>query len=64
MSKLEYLIDLIRNLKEDGTSTMSVGTGESSLGYNVRTETPPVRKKRIYLGKGSRKPWMSNPKSM
>ena len=58
MSKIDYLIEIIRSLKEESAPTMSVGTGETSLGYNIRTETPPVRKKRIYLGKGSRKPWM------
>lgn len=60
MSKIDYLIEMIRSIKEDGAPTMSVGTGESSLGYNVRTETPPVKKRKKYLygGKGSRKTWM------
>ena len=60
MTKIDYILDVIRSLKEE-SSTMFVGSGESSLGYNIKTETPPVHKKRkkyIYGGQGSRKQWM------
>jgi len=60
---IDRIIDIIRSLKEDAAPTMSVGTGEKSLGYDIETGTPPVDKKKkkkkyIYGGKGSRKMWM------
>jgi len=59
---IDKIIGIIRSLKEDAAPTMSVGTGEKSLGYNIETGTPPVYKKKkkyIYGGKGSRKNWMT-----
>lgn len=56
---INRFIELIKEFREE-TSTMSVGSGEKSLGYNLETETPPVRKRKKYasLGPGSRKRWM------
>jgi hypothetical protein len=64
MDKLDRLIQIIRNLKEEGEITNVVGTGEKSLGYDIQTETPPVflPKKKRYAkgGKGSRKWWLQH----
>lgn len=65
--KIDKIIQIIRNLKEEGEGSIAnvVGNGEKSLGYNIQTGTPPVfpsKKKNIYLGKGSRKPWMQRRK--
>lgn len=59
---IDKFIQIIKNLREEAP-TMSVGTGEKSLGYNLETETPPVKKMRrkkkyATLGRGSRKRWM------
>lgn len=59
---LDKFIQIIKDLREEAP-TVSVGTGEKSVGYNLETETPPVnkmKKKRKYasLGRGSRKRWM------
>ena len=62
MDKLEKLIQLIHNLKEEGEIANVVGDGEKSLGYNINTGTPPVfsQKKKKYAkgGRGSRKWWL------
>ncbi len=42
MDKLDRLIQIIHNLKEEGEIANVVGDGEKSLGYNIETETPPV----------------------
>ena len=63
MDKLDKLIQLIRNLKEEGAipSGPTNAANTAGLGFNPQSETPPVfsrKKKNIYLGKGSRKNWM------
>jgi hypothetical protein len=63
MNKLDRLIEIIHNLKEEGWGSIAnvVGNGEKSLGYNIETETPPVwKKKNNYAkgGKGSRRWWL------
>jgi len=65
MNKLDRLIQIIHNLKEDGEGSIAnvVGDGEKSLGYNIQTGTPPVfpsKKKKRYAkgGRGSRKWWL------
>jgi hypothetical protein len=64
MNKLDRLIQIIRNLREEGEIANVVGDGEKSLGYNINTGTPPVflsnKKKKNYAkgGKGSRKWWL------
>jgi len=63
MNKLDKLIQIIHNLKEEGEIANVVGNGEKSLGYNIQTGTPPVfpqKKKKIYAkgGKGSRRWWL------
>ena len=69
MNKVDRLIQIVRNLREEGVVTSAipnvVGTGEKSLGYNINTETPPVfpqGKKRKYAtgGTGSRRLWLQN----
>jgi len=59
MSKLDRIIDIIRSLHEDGV-VASVPTNNASSGNiaGLPPDQPPGIKKRIYLGKGSRKPWM------
>lgn len=59
---IDKFIQIIKELREEAP-TMSVGSGQKSLGYNLETETPPVRKmkkrkKYATLGPGSRKRWM------
>jgi len=72
MNKLEYIIETIRALKEEGESAPAssisnvVGNGEKSLGYNIYTGTPPVslgkkkKNKNRYAkgGRGSRRLWL------
>jgi len=63
MDKLDKLIQIIHNIKEEGERGIAnvVGDGEKSLGYNIETETPPVwKEKKNYAkgGKGSRKWWL------
>jgi len=63
MNKLDRLIQIIHNLKEEGEIANVVGDGEKSLGYNINTGTPPVfpsKKKKRYAkgGRGSRKWWL------
>jgi len=57
---IDKVIDIIRNLKEEGAPTMNLGAGQIA-GTKEAGDDPPVhkRKKRyIYGGKGSRKMWM------
>jgi hypothetical protein len=42
MDKVNKLINLVRQLREDGAIANVVGTGEKSVGFNIQTETPPV----------------------
>ena len=60
--KIDLIIEMIRSLKEEGEGSIAnvVGNGEKSLGFNIQTGTPPVRKGKKYMsgGKGSRKLWM------
>jgi hypothetical protein len=44
MDKLDKLIQIIHNIKEEGEGAIAnvVGDGEKSLGYNIETGTPPV----------------------
>ena len=63
MDKLDKLIQIIHNIKEEGEGAIAnvVGDGEKSLGYNIKTETSPVwkgKKKYAKGGKGSRKWWL------
>lgn len=61
MNKTDKVIKYFRNLREDG---MVVGSGETSLGYNLETESPPVNKKtknkRYIYPKGLRSWWRKN----
>lgn len=67
MNKIDKVINYFRSLREEvsGGPTMSVGTGKSSLGYNINTETPPVRKRKKYAtgGRNSRKLWLQDLKN-
>ena len=62
MERIDKIISLIRYLKEEGMSmTGSPPTnnaGPSGLGFDPQKDSPPVRKKYAYLGKGSRSRWM------
>ena len=62
-NKLDRVIETFRKkIQEETGPTMSVGTGEKSLGYNIDTDTPPVRKRKrrhIFGGKGSRRLWLN-----
>lgn len=67
MDKLDRLIHIIRNLKEDAAivSGPTNAANAAGLGFNPNTETPPVfpkKKKNAYLGIGSRKRWMQRRK--
>jgi hypothetical protein len=42
MNKIDKLINLIHQLREDSAIANVVGPGEKSLGFNIQTETPPV----------------------
>ena len=67
MDKVDKLIQLIRNLKEEGeiSSGPTNASNAAGLGFNPETETPPVRKKKYaYLGKGSRSRWMQRRKPL
>lgn len=57
MNKIDKIINIVRNLREEGESAAPVssipnvvGNGEKSLGYNIYTGTPPV-----VLGKKKKK---------
>jgi len=57
---IDKVIDIIRNLKEEGAPTMNLGAGQIA-GTKEAGDDPPVRtrkKRYIYGGKGSRKMWM------
>jgi hypothetical protein len=44
-SKIDKIIGIFRKhlvIKEEGSPTMSVGTGDVSLGFNLKNGTPPV----------------------
>ena len=57
MDKLEKIINIIRRLKEDAP-TVSLSSGQIA-GTSEAGDNPPVRKKKyLYLGKNSRKPWI------
>jgi hypothetical protein len=56
MNKLDRIINIIRSLKEDAP-TMSLGAGKIA-GTVEAGDNPPVRKRNLYLGKGSRKMWL------
>jgi len=63
MDKLDRLIQIIHDLKEEGEIANVVGDGEKSLGYNINTGTPPVfpsKKKKTHPtgGRGSRRWWL------
>lgn len=61
MNKIDKLIKIIHNIKEENVIANVVGTGEKSLGYNIETETPPVSKRKNNYAKGgrnSRKWWL------
>jgi hypothetical protein len=62
MKKIDKIIHLIRYLKEEGMSVSGThptnNAGASGLGFDPQKESPPVRKKYAYLGKGSRSRWM------
>jgi hypothetical protein len=65
MDKVDKLIQIIHNIREEGEGSIVnvVGNGEKSLGYNIETGTPPVsKKKKTYAkgGKGSRKWWLQD----
>jgi hypothetical protein len=64
-SKINRIIDIIRSLKEEGEITNAVGNGEKSLGFNIKTGTPPVNKRPTILARGlmrgSRTRWKPNP---
>ena len=64
MNKVDKLIQIIHNIKEEGEGAIAnvVGNGEKSLGFNIQTESPPVfksnKKKYATGGKDSRKWWI------
>ena len=60
MDKIDRIINIIRSLNEEAP-TMSLGAGKIA-GTAEAGDQPPVRPKQqhLYLGKGSRKPWMRN----
>lgn len=61
MDKVDKIINIIRNLKEESTMTaggITNSANKSGLGFDPKTESPPVFKKHAYLGRGSRFRWM------
>jgi len=62
---INKIIDIIHTLKEEGEITNAVGNGEKSLGFNIKTGTPPVNKRPTILARGlmrgSRTRWKPNP---
>ncbi len=65
MDKIDRIIDIVRNLKEENGMTSSGITNsanKSGLGFDPKTESPPVFKKYAYLGKDSRSRWMQKRK--
>jgi hypothetical protein len=59
MEKIDRIIDIIRNLREDSGPTMSMGNGQIA-GSVEAGDDPPVKKKKKYIsgGSGSRKMWL------
>ena len=59
MNKLDKIIQMIKDLREDGAPTMAMGNGQIA-GSAEAGDDPPVRKRKKYptLGRGSRKPWL------
>ena len=59
---INKIISIVKTFKEEAVPTMNVGTGEKSLGYNIETGTPPVKKNRNFNyakgGRGSRRWWL------
>jgi len=54
---INKIISIVRNLKEEGGPTMSVGTG-AIAGTVEAGDDPPVKKKKRYIyGSGYRKLW-------
>ena len=67
MKSTDKIIDIIRNLKEEGAPTNSVGTGNIA-GTAEAGDDPPVRlrkrKRKTPVGRyGSRRMWLKNLKS-
>jgi hypothetical protein len=61
MDRIDKIIDIIRNLKEEMAMTtggITNSANKSGLGFDPKTESPPVFKKYAYLGRGSRSRWM------
>lgn len=65
---IDKIINIIRNLREEGAPTMSTGSTASKAGFGGSAQgfdpgpTAGYDKllgKKIYLGKGSRKRWMN-----
>ena len=59
MEKIDRIIRIIRDLREESGPTMSMGHGQIA-GSIEAGDDPPVRKKKKYIsgGKGSRKFWL------
>lgn len=61
MKKIDKVIQAFRKKLNEEGPTMNVGSnyGETSLGFNTKTETPPVKnsKKKYIYQKGLRKWW-------
>jgi hypothetical protein len=56
MEKIDYIIEMVRRIKEDGP-TMAMGNGQIA-GSVEAGDDPPVRKKKRYIYmKGTRKLW-------
>lgn len=63
MNKVERLIQIVHQLKEEGGLVSAPPTNNASSGAiaGLPPDSPPVfkgKKKNIYLGIGSRKRWM------
>lgn len=59
MVKIDRVIQIIRNLKEEIGPTMSMNHGQIA-GSVESGDDPPIRKKKKYIsgGRGSRKFWL------
>jgi|TARA_Y100000996_G_C22551627_1_gene653888 hypothetical protein len=56
MEKIDYIIEMVRRIKEEGP-TMAMGNGKIA-GSVEAGDDPPVRKKKKYIYmKGTRKLW-------
>jgi hypothetical protein len=61
MDKLDKIICIIRNLKEEGIIAVPTNNATSGNIAGLPPDQPPVfknKKRNIFLGKGSRKKWM------